>query len=77
MTRSLYNWTAKSVIKFLERYGFHNTHTRGSHYYYSGKYEGRDHQVVVPVHGNKSIKPRTLKGIIAQSGICKEKWFYE
>jgi predicted RNA binding protein YcfA (HicA-like mRNA interferase family) len=29
----------------------------------------------VPFHGNKSIKPRTLKGIILQSGIDQKEWF--
>jgi predicted RNA binding protein YcfA (HicA-like mRNA interferase family) len=31
-------------------------------------------QVCVPLHGKKSIKPRTLKGIIIQSGISQKEW---
>jgi len=31
-------------------------------------------QVCVPFHGNTSFKPRTLKGMILQSGIPQEEW---
>lgn len=74
MPRGLYNWTAEEIIRFLKKYGFYHTHTRGSHFYYSGKYDKKDRQICIPFHGKKIIKPRTLKGIISQSGIPKKEW---
>ena len=74
MPRGVYNWTAEEVIRILKQCGFTLTHTRGSHYYYAGRYGGSFRQVCVPFHGNRVLKPRTFKGIIAQSGIQKELW---
>ncbi|OHA62677.1 MAG: hypothetical protein A3E07_01120 [Candidatus Wildermuthbacteria bacterium RIFCSPHIGHO2_12_FULL_45_9] len=61
-------------MRFLKEYGFQYTHSRGSHFYYAGAYKGKFHQVTIPLHHGRSLKPRTLKGIIAQSGIPKEEW---
>ena len=70
MPRGLYNWTFSDVAKFLEKNGFVYGHTEGSHYYYvSGVFI-----VQVPFHGRKALKPRTLKGIIRQSGISQNIW---
>ena len=77
MLKSLHNWTAQDVVKFLRKYGFQNTHIRGSHHYYSCRYEGKDRQVSVPFHGKKTIKARTLNSIMSQSGISKHKWLNE
>lgn len=74
MPRGLYNWTAEDVVRFLKAHGFVLNHTKGSHYYYVGKYGGAFRQVCVPFHGSRIIKPRTLKGIIRQSGVPKERW---
>jgi predicted RNA binding protein YcfA (HicA-like mRNA interferase family) len=74
MTRSVFNWTFYDVEKFLRKHGFIHNHTEGSHYYYVGSHHGNARQVSVPFHGTKVFKPRTLKGIIAQSGIPKEEW---
>lgn len=30
--------------------------------------------VTVPYHGSKSIKPKTMTGIILQSGMDKKEW---
>jgi predicted RNA binding protein YcfA (HicA-like mRNA interferase family) len=70
MPRGLLNWTAEDVVRFLKTHGFVLIHTKGSHYFYF--YSGR--QVCVPFHGSKAIKPRTLGGIISQSGISKDIW---
>ncbi len=75
MPRGFYNWTAEDVVRFLKAHGFVLNHTKGSHYYYVGHYGGAFHQVCVPFHGSKTIKIRTLKGIIRQSGVPREKWF--
>ncbi len=75
MVRGIHNWTFQDVVNFLRDHNFQHNHTEGSHYYYVGNYGGMFRQVHVPFHGSRTIKPRTLKGIIAQSGITKEKWF--
>ena len=74
MPRGLYNWAAEDVIRFLKKYKFNLNYTRGSHYYYIGNYAGKFRQVCIPFHGSIALKPRTLKGIILQSGIPKEEW---
>jgi len=76
MPRRLFNWTFADVDKFLKEHGFRidHTHTDGSHYYYHGYVGGILHVVHVPFHGSKSIKPKTIKDIITQSGILKEEW---
>lgn len=74
MPRGLYNWTFKDIVNFLRNNNFKYTHTEGSHFYYFKKTVNKDYLVQVPFHGNKSVKPKTLKGIIKQSGISKVKW---
>ena len=74
MPKSLVNWTYTKVVDFLKENNFSLNHTNGSHFYYRGFVENRMRQVCVPFHGSKSIKPRTIKGIILQSGISKSEW---
>lgn len=74
MPRGAYNWSAEDVVRFLKAHGFSLHHTRGSHYYYLGEYGDERHLVCVPFHGSRMLKPRTLKGIIAQSSIPKNEW---
>ncbi|TSC91197.1 MAG: hypothetical protein CEN90_579 [Parcubacteria group bacterium Licking1014_17] len=74
MPRNYFNWTAEEVMRFLKKHGFSLNHTHGSHYYYVGHYGKQFQQVCIPFHGQRSLKPRTLKAIILQSGIPKEIW---
>jgi len=74
MVRSLFNWTFSDIDSFLRENNFKLNYTNGSHHYYVGSVDGKYRQVCVPFHGTKIIKPRTLKGIIIQSGINKKKW---
>jgi len=74
MPHRLYNWTAEDIMRFLKTNGFVLNYTHGSHYYYVSHYGGMFRQVCVPFHGSRIIKPRTLKGIIRQSGIPQDKW---
>jgi len=74
MPRGYYNWTFNVVVRFLKDNYFILNHTEGSHYFYIGHYGGNFRQVYVSFHGSRAISPRTLKGIIRQSGIPKEKW---
>ena len=74
MPNRMLNWTFGDVEHFLKERGFYLNYTNASHYYYIGNQKGILRNVCVPFHGRKSIKPRTLKGIILQSGISKEEW---
>lgn len=74
MPNNLFNWTFNDVVRFLKDYGFTWNYTKGSHYFYVGKYNKQFRQVCIPFHGSKTISPKTMKGIILQSGIEKEKW---
>ncbi len=75
MPNNLNNWTYRDVIDVLKEYGFHLNHTRGSHHYFIGTVAKTLRQVCVPYHGSIAIKPRTMKGIMLQSGMSKEQWF--
>jgi predicted RNA binding protein YcfA (HicA-like mRNA interferase family) len=72
MPRRFNNWTFNDVERFLKKRGFVLHHTNGSHFYYLGN---GTHHICVPFHGSKTIKPRTLKGVILQSGIDQAEWF--
>ena len=72
--RSAFNWSFRDVVNFLKDRGFELRNTEGSHFFYVKKTDGSSFQVCVPFHGGSSIKPRTLKSIILQSGIPKKEW---
>ncbi len=74
MPRGYFNWTAEKVVRFLKKYNFSHIYTKGSHMFYSGYYNNQKRQVCIPFHGKSSLKPRTLKGIITQSGIPAKEW---
>lgn len=74
MPRGLLNWTFSDVVDFLKVRNFVLNHTNASHYYYVGHTKGIYRQVCVPFHGNRSLKPRTMNGIVLQSGIDKKEW---
>jgi len=76
MPRGLFNWTFTDVERFLKEHRFRLNYTNASHYYYVGIYNKELRNVCVPYHASSAIKPRTLKGIILQSGIPKEKWLH-
>lgn len=74
MPNGLNNWKYKDIALVLREHGFILNHTRGSHFYYTGHTGGIYRHVCVPYHGSLAIKPRTLNGIILQSGIPKTVW---
>jgi len=74
MPRGLNNWSFGDIKHFLGRHGFHLNHIEGSHYFYVGSYAGVIRQVSIPFHGAKAIHPKTMRSIVRQSGISKEKW---
>lgn len=77
MPRGVFNWTFTDVVEFLKEHGFVYSHAKGSHYYYVGKYGNQPRIVEVPFHGSKTFKPRTLKGMMRQSGISPNNWLGE
>ncbi len=74
MTNNVFNWNFKEIKKVLEEYGFIHSHTKGSHYYYTGHYGKEPRIVQVPRHTSESLKPKTFKGIVKQSGIPLKIW---
>lgn len=74
MPKGVFNWTFNDVATVLKENGFRLNHIKGSHYFYVGYVGGKAHQVCVPKHGKVAFKPRTLKGMIEQSGLAKEAW---
>jgi len=74
MAHNVFNWTFDEVVDVLKQNGFSLNHIEGSHYFYVGHVGGKMHQVCVPRHGKKSFKPRTFKGMMAQSGLSRKDW---
>ena len=74
MARGVFNWSFRDVVAVLTKHGFARHHIDSSHHFYIKFVDGRLYQVQVPYHGNKAFKPRTLKGMILQSGLSKEDW---
>ena len=74
MPNGIFNWTFSDVERFLKNHGFVLNHVNASHYFYVGHVNKIMRQVCVPFHGKNSIKPRTISGIILQSGIPKAEW---
>jgi len=75
MPSGIKNWTYKKVVQFLKDNGFQLNYTKGSHFYFVGYVNKIYRQVCVPFHGKSTIKPRTMNGIIKQSGIDKKDWY--
>ncbi len=74
MSNRVFNWTFDDVVRVLKDNGFRLDHTKGSHHYYVKTIGGKKHEVCVAYHGKSVFKPRTLKGIITQSGLLKGAW---
>jgi predicted RNA binding protein YcfA (HicA-like mRNA interferase family) len=74
MAKRVFNWTFDDVVRVLKDNGFRLNHIEGSHHYYVGHVDDRMRQVCVAYHGKSVLKPRTFKGIIAQSGLPKKTW---
>lgn len=59
--------TARDVVRVVGRLGFTEDRRSGSHAVFYRAGDGR--RVVVPIHAGTVIKPKTLKGIVADLGI--------
>ena len=74
MTKNVFNWNFKDIEKFLKENHFVLSNIKGSHYYYTGHYGKQPRIVQVPRHTSKSLKPKTFKAIVKQSGIPLKNW---
>ena len=74
MTKGVFNWTYGDVVSVLKEHGFQLNHAKGSHHFFIGSVGSKMHQVCVPKHGSQVFKPRTLKGMILQSGLSRKDW---
>jgi predicted RNA binding protein YcfA (HicA-like mRNA interferase family) len=64
---------ARRVIRALERAGYVVERTRGSHCVLARPTDPA-RMVIVPVHGNRDLKPGTLRSIIRQAGLGVEEF---
>jgi predicted RNA binding protein YcfA (HicA-like mRNA interferase family) len=58
--------SGKDAVKAFKKLGFAEDRTAGSHVIL--KKEGHEFLLAVPVHGNRDLKPGTLKGLLNASG---------
>ena len=65
--------SGKLVVKALEQAGFYIDRTVGSHYVLVHR-ANPSRAVTVPVHGNRDLKPGTLRAIIRQAGMTVEEF---
>lgn len=61
--------SGKHMCRVLERRGWVCKRIRGSHHRYEKS--GHDH-IVVPVHGNKTLKPGTQHNIMKAAGLTED-----
>ena len=61
--------SGKTLAKVLEKKGWILTRTKGSHRHY----EKPGHpSITVPVHGNKTLKPKTQQNIMRYAGLTDD-----
>ncbi|MBI2843778.1 MAG: type II toxin-antitoxin system HicA family toxin [Armatimonadetes bacterium] len=64
--------TAKEVVSVAANLGFRLDRQKGSHAVFV---RGRDKlRVVIPMHAGKTLKPKTLAGIIRDLGLTVEEF---
>ena len=62
--------SGKELCKVLERHGWQFRRAQGSHQIYSRS--DRSEIVSVPVHGNKTLKAGTQRGIMKTAGLTED-----
>jgi len=63
------NYSAKYLIRILERNGYIFRRANGSHHIYY--HPDKKRIIVVPVHGNKNLPKGTFLAILRQAGLGK------
>ena len=61
--------SGREFCRILERHGWELLRVHGSHHYYGR--EGVDVKLSVPVHGNRSLKPGLLRGLLKAAGLSE------
>lgn len=61
---------AREVVRVAKKLGFVLDRRKGSHAVYYRQKDGA--RVVIPMHANKDIKPKTLAGILEDMGVTPE-----
>jgi predicted RNA binding protein YcfA (HicA-like mRNA interferase family) len=59
--------SGKRMCRILQDRGWHLVRIKSSHYIYS--LPGQPGIIVVPVHGNRDLKPKTQHGIMKEAGL--------
>jgi predicted RNA binding protein YcfA (HicA-like mRNA interferase family) len=57
------------MCKILEQHGWAKVRIRSSHHVYQKP--GNPTTIIVPVHGNKDMKPKTQHGIMKVAGLTE------
>ena len=63
-------YSARQIIKALQRIGFKIISQKGSHIKLNGTFDGKTYIAIVPNH--KEVAMGTLQSILKQAGITKE-----
>jgi predicted RNA binding protein YcfA (HicA-like mRNA interferase family) len=63
------NYSAKNLIRLLEKKGFYLKRANGSHHLYYNAVTGKT--VIVPVHGKKDLAKGLFFALLKQAGIDK------
>jgi len=63
------NYSARHLIRILEKNGFVFRRSNGSHHIYH--HPDKKKLIVVPVHGNKDLPKGTFLAILRQAGLEK------
>ena len=56
------SYSGKDIIKILQKYGWEVERIKGNHHILTSK--NTDVKIIVPVHGNQSLKIGTLRTIL-------------
>lgn len=64
--------TGKEVERVARKAGFEFDRQKGSHAVYLRKSDRR--RVVIPVHAGKTLKPKTLAGIVEDMGLTLDEF---
>ena len=62
--------SGKEIVAALERAGWHRSGTRGSHV--KLRSPSGSGITIIPIHGNATLPPGTLKNILRQTGLTNE-----
>ncbi|KAB2866982.1 MAG: type II toxin-antitoxin system HicA family toxin [Anaerolineae bacterium] len=61
--------SGKQILRILQGFGFEIYSQKGSHIRLQRIVDGQEQRLLVAVHGNKTVKPGTLKSIYRE--VCR------